>query len=559
MIGQILNYRYEVLEKVGDGTLFSVYKSRDKVLNRLVAVKVLSKNLMENKDFAAGISQSYQSIAALAHPNIARVLEADCTENECFIAAEFVHGTNVKDRIRRAGPMSVSLALDIVIPVLEALEYAHANRVVHGDIRPQDIIVSPDGEVKLTDFGLAPALQKSPAVADMFTMRSIHYQAPEVIEGAVPSASSDIYSLGVVLYEMLTGTLPFDGSTAISVALKKMKELPAPPRSIATAVPKSLSDIVMKAIEKSPNERYSTASALLADLRTIRNGLRTGKPATVMPNTGGVRPSVVESKSVPVSSEDSLRPRLIWLTVLFAVTVLVALGLTMVVMGRQGEVRVPPLMGKTWDEAHFDAQEKNLKLVDEGRVYSDTYEAGKICTMIPPAGSMVSRSNPVVRVKISKGSSRKSIPDLAGLPEGQATDTAVREGFEVGKVTEQYNEKVPVNAVIEQDPPQGVLKPAGTAIDLILSLGPKPDPPGVDPTLPSSSNERKLDVRIDVPSDETGSQDVKIIVNDDSGEAVAYEAMHEPGDKFTVTVTTHGSSARVRVYVGGVMIEDGVH
>ncbi|MCX8053429.1 MAG: protein kinase, partial [Armatimonadetes bacterium] len=395
MIGQIVNYRYEVLEKIGDGELFSVYRSRDKVLNRLVALKVLRKDLNEEREFAAAIENSYRDAAGLLHPSIARVFDADSSMGDCIVACEFVRGINVKDRVRRAGPMAVPLALDIVIPVLEALEYAHTNHFVHGDIRPQDIIVSPDGEVKLTDFGLATALISFPAIAERFRMRSIHYQAPEVAEGNPPSVASDIYSVGVVLYEMLTNTLPFDGSSAVSIALKKVKELPVPPRSINAAVPKSLNDIVMKAIDASPKERYASASEMLADLRVVRDGLRVGQLPSIV--SADPEREVVESE--PTAESDTLSRGYWWLLALFVLAVTVSFGVALMVAGRRAEIQVPQFVGKTWEEALAEAEASGIELIDDGRVYSDTYEAGKICSAVPPAGTMIPRNRAQVRVK----------------------------------------------------------------------------------------------------------------------------------------------------------------
>ena len=190
MIGHVINHRYEVLEKIGDGEMFSVYRARDKVLNRLGAIKTCSASVADDTCFRQAVRDGYLAASDLNHPNIVRVFEAESSDEQTHVVCEYVRGTNVKERIARAGPISVPLALDIIVPVLEALEYAHANHIVHGDIRPQDIIVSPDGEAKLTDFGLSSALRRCPEIADHFAMRSAFYQAPEIAEGAAPSPSS---------------------------------------------------------------------------------------------------------------------------------------------------------------------------------------------------------------------------------------------------------------------------------------------------------------------------------------------------------------------------------
>jgi serine/threonine protein kinase len=560
LIGQIINYRYEVLEKVGEGDIFTVYKARDKVLNRLVALKSLNTGFADNVGFATAVRAGYQAVAPLDHPCIARVLEADPASNESFVACEYVRGINVKDRVSRAGAMQVSTALDIIVPVLEALEYAHANRIVHGDLRPQDVIVGPDGEVKVTDFGMASALRACPEIADRLGMRSIHYEAPEIVEGAAPSVTSDLYSAGVILYEMLTGTLPFDGPTAVSIALKQAKDTPTPPRALNTAVPKSLSDLVMRAIEKSPHERYATASDMLADLRAIRDALRAGKPVSVP------QPSVSARANEPVEREDEGEPDgllsrswYLWLIIGFVLTVALVGGLTLALNTKATKIDVPMIVGKTLDEARDIAREAGVTLEqdDPGEVYSNDNEEGKIAVQFPVAHSQVPRDKPVVKYKLSKGPSAKAIPDLLGLPEAEAYQAAEDAGFAVGKVTTEYSDKVPVNSVVKQDPAKGTLSPPQSSISLVISLGPKPEPP---PDTSSSSqpagDQRNFQVAVTVPSDATGQQEVRIVVNDDRGETTAVQEFHDPGDKFNQTVTAFGNNVRIRVYVAGRVASD---
>ncbi len=554
MIGQIVNYRYEVLEKIGDGQLFSVYRARDKVLNRLAALKVLSKDLCDNKEFALAVSEGYKDVAALVHPNIARVLDSDIGPVDCVVALEYARGTNVKDRITRAGSIAVSLALDIAIPVLEALEYAHANKVVHGDLRAQDIIVSPDGEVKVTDFGLSSALQKYPSIAQQYHMRSIHYQAPEVVEGGTPTAVSDVYSVGVVLYEMLTSTLPFNGGTAVSIALKKVKETAVPPRSINAAIPKTLNDIIMRSIETASVDRYQSASAMLADLRALRDALRVGH--TVVPEQR--EPEVV---AVAEKRPDEPLKRGFWLLLgLFVLTVLVMGGVTMLVRNPYKTLTVPPLLGKTWDEAVQEAEQKGFQLVDGGRGYSETYPAGTISWQDPAPGSTAPADKAMVTVKISNGPSQVDVPDLTGMSESAANEAAVKAGFMIGKVKEQYSDKVPTSAVISQDPPGGVKRAPGSAIDLVISLGPSQESPPPDRTgnnnAQANAPERRYDVSVEVPADEDGPQDVVVKVNDNNGESIAYEETHDPGEKFTIPVDTVGTNVRIRVYVGDTLVSD---
>lgn len=561
MIGQVINYRYEILEKIGDGDIFSVYKARDKVLNRLVALKFLSKTCADNAEFADAVRAGYQSAAPLDHPFIARVLDADPTSSEPFVACEYVRGINVKDRISRAGAMQVPVALDIIVPVLEALEYAHANRIAHGDLRSQDILVSTDGEVKITDFGLASALRACPEVADRFSMRSVQYEAPEIAEGAAPSVSSDLYSAGVILYEMLTGSLPFDGPTAIAVALKQAKETPATPRALNTAVPKSLSDLVMRAIERSPDERFRSASAMLADLRSIRDALKIGRPVSVP------QPSV-SAKQVEredYAEEDEPRGLLtrssyLWLILGFVLVMLIVGGLTFHLSTRDAKLEVPYVIGMSVDEARAKAREAGLTLEpsDEGDVYSNDYEEGKIARQNPEAGSRVPRDKAVITYSVSKGPSTKRVPDLTGLPESEARQAAEDAGFVVGKVTTEYNDTIPENSVIKQDPAKNALATPDSPIALVVSLGAKPEPAAdeTSSTPPPDSQQRNFQIAVTVPSGADGQQEVRIVVDDDRGETTAVQEFHDPGDKFTQSVAAYGNKVRIRVYVGGRVVSD---
>jgi len=559
VIGQIINYRYEVLEKVGEGDIFAVYKARDKVLSRLVALKFLTKDYADNVGFATAVRAGYQAVAPLDHPCIARVLEADPASSESFVACEYALGMNVKERITRAGAMQVSTALDIIIPVLEALEYAHANRIAHGDLRSADIVVGSDGEVKVTDFGLAPALRACPEVADRLGMRSVHYEAPEIAEGAAGSVSSDLYSVGVILYEMLTGSLPFDGPTAISIALKQAKDIPIAPRALNTGVPKSLSDLVMRAIEKAPEQRFSTASDMLADLRAISDALRVGRPVSVP------QPSVSARAREPIEREDEGEPdglltrsSYLWLILGFVLVVALVGGLTLHLSMRDSKIDVPMMVGMTVDEAREKAREAGITIEqdDSGEVYSNDYAEGMIAVQFPSAHARIPRDKAVVKYKLSKGPSAKRVPDLTGLPEAQAYQAAEDGGFTVGKVTTEYSDKVPVNSVVKQDPAKGSLAPPRSTIALVISLGVKPEPPVDTGADQPEGTQRNFQVNVTVPDDADGQQEVRIVVNDDRGETTAVQEFHDPGDKFNQTVAAYGDNVRIRVYVAGRAVSD---
>lgn len=554
MIGQIINYRYEVLEKIGDGDIFSVYKARDKVLNRLVALKSLTQDCADNAAFRRSVRAGYQAVTQLDHPFIARVMDADPASEDNFVACEYVHGINVKERVKRVGSIQVPTALDIIIPVLEALEYAHANRVIHGDLRPQDVVVSSDGEVKVTDFGLSSALRACPDVADRFGMRSVHYEAPEIAEGADPSVSSDLYSVGVILYEMLTGQLPFDGPTAISIALKQAKDIPATPRSINTAVPKSLSDLVMRAIEKSPLERFPSASAMLEDLRQIRDALRIGKPVSVPQPSMRMAEQYDEDKPEGVLSKASY----VWLTLIFVLVIAAVTGITYRLSMRDSKIEVPYLLGLTVDQAREKAREANLTLEEDelGDTYSNDYEEGTIAIQFPEAHAKVPQDKNVIKYRLSKGSNSKMVPDIVGMPETEAVGEIESAGFKAGEPEREWSDR-PEGQVIKQDPDKGTMAPVDTEINFTVSKGPKMDNPlDESSTSEPDGTPRSFQVSVEVPEDAAGEQEVKIVLNDSRGETTPYLEYRQAGDTVNETVTAYGDKVHIKVYVGGRLVYD---
>ncbi|MCX6346046.1 MAG: protein kinase [Armatimonadetes bacterium] len=561
MIGKIVNYRYEVLEKIGDGPLFYVFKSRDKVLNRLVALKLPIKGVADSADIAESLVMSYRDMMSLSHPSIVRVLDADCADGECFIACEFARGINIKERIHRAGAISSPLAVDVILPVLSALNYAHSRGVVHGDLGAQDLILSPDGEVKVTDFGLSGVLMEHPEVADKSIMRSIHYQAPEVTEGAKPTIVSDVYSVGVILYQMLTGQLPFEGATSVAVALKKLRDMPSLPRTINTAVPKSLSDIAMRAIEADPQARYQSAAAMIADLEVVRESMRTGVPvSSISAYSSGVQIArSAEEVDVDVP-ERSFKSQFVTMLALFVVVCVVFMAGAFMMQNRDATITVPKLLGLTMSEAQDVARKAGITLEQNGTAPSDTFQKDQICWVIPIEGEAVPASNPVVKVKICSGPSHVPVPDVVGKSESDAHAAIADADLQVGSSAKQeYSDSVPNNSIISQDPPAGSLRPPGTQVDLVISQGPKPVNTNTD--TPETSNEdnsapRKFTVDVDVPIGADGVQDVKIEVSDDRGDITAYDQRHNPGDKFRVPVTGYGFSVRIRTYVGGALIDD---
>lgn len=571
MIGQIINYRYEILEKAGDGTLYSVYKARDKVLNRLVAIKVLSSLAAENKDFAERTVAETQAVQDLVHPNIARVFEADSHDGTYFTAVEYVRGINLKDRIRRTAPFTISYAVDIAIAVAEALDYAHKRGIVHGDVRPHNILTSSDGQVKLTDFGVHAAVAASPTVKDNTMLRSVHYGAPEVLKGTFPQPYSDIYSLGVVIYEMITGGVPFDGDCTIAIAAKHFDEPPPLPNVINPGVPKLLNEIVLKAMAKNPQDRYESMGAMLRDLYAVREALRVGpqprpQPEPARPAAPTV-PGPLPVEEPPMLEESSLRSTvLILLGVFVGVMAIGVASAYFFLVKLPTQVRVPDFTGMTITQAQSAAQSKGIILEQYREEYNDHYEEGQIYFTEPRPGGSVLKDSPVVKAWISKGARFVKVPSVIGLRQEVATERIGGSRL-VPRVKYEYHDSVEVGYVINQDPEAGTSLEPLKLVTISVSKGAQAPPvtsrpeTGDETTVGGEAapvplgEERQIDVSVEVPGEGDETRVVRILVTDSQGsDHVAYDQVHYGGDRFTEPVRAYGDSIEIKCQIDGKVV-----
>ena len=264
-IGMIIGDRYEVLEKIGTGGMSDVYKAKDHKLNRLVAVKVLKQEFSENENFVSKFRVEAQSTAGLMHPNIVNVYDVGDEDGVNYIVMELVDGITLKKYIEKKSRLSVKEAVSIAIQVAMGLEAAHNNNIIHRDIKPQNIMISKEGKVKVTDFGIAKAATSNTITSNV--MGSVHYTSPEQARGGYSDAKSDIYSLGITLFEMLTGRVPFNGDTTVAIAIKHIQEDLPSPADYNEEIPVSVEKIVLKCCQKSPDRRYQNAAELITDLK----------------------------------------------------------------------------------------------------------------------------------------------------------------------------------------------------------------------------------------------------------------------------------------------------
>lgn len=483
MINRTLDNRYTILERVGGGGMADVYRAHDKLLDRSVAVKVLRAQFTDDDEFVTRFRREAQSSARLSHPNIVNIYDVGRDGDSYYIVMEYISGETLKEKIVREGPLPVESAVRIALEIAEALEHAHQNNIVHCDIKPHNILMTRSGRVKVTDFGIARAVTSATMTQTGTIIGSVHYFSPEQARGGAVSAKSDIYSLGAVMYEMLTGSVPFTGETPISIAIKHLQDVPKPPREHNPAVPPILEAIVLKAMAKNPEQRFTDIGAMIADLRSAQHFLRDDHtrrlakedfPTQVLPKMAlPEEPAAADTGTgtPPVSK----RKKLVWMWALLGLLVAgFALG-AFLAFGKfwsLSEVVVPNVVGKQVDTARNLITSNNLR-VSVSDTYSDKVAAGYVISQNPEAGATVKEQR-MITIVVSKGPEITGVPDVRGLKRRDAELQIKNAGLTVGKVEEQYSADVPADTVIAQNPRPPAQVGKGTAVDLTVSKGAGP-------------------------------------------------------------------------------------
>ena len=526
----IIDGRYRVLEKLGSGGMAEVYSAEDSQLGRRVALKVLHRRYAEDPQFVERFRREASSAAGLQHPNVVGIYDRGEWDGTYYIAMEFVEGRTLKDIIVEKGPAPPAAATDIVLQILRAARYAHKRGIVHRDIKPQNVLIDQEGRVRVTDFGIARA-----GTSDMTETGSImgtaQYLSPEQAQGRPVDARSDLYSIGVVLYELLRGEVPFDAESPVSVALKQVNETPLPPGQLNPEVPPALDAVVMRALEKDPARRFADADEFIAALEAARTGHEVIPP-----------PPIVEE----VVEEDRGRRWWLWLLILLALAA-IALGLYLLlrpeqvevpnVIGREsatatqilqnrgfevdivnvenpdverntvaaqdprpgteaeegstvtinvstgpGEATVPSVVGQPTEDA-VDQLEKAGFQTQVEREYSDEVERGRVIATEPTSGSVVERGTTVV-VRASRGVEQVAVPDVVGDSEDSARSALESAGLRAGEVSESESTDEEPGTVLEQDPAAGGEVDRGSAVNLVVAAAPPdvsvPDVVGMD-------------------------------------------------------------------------------
>ena len=495
--GKLLGGRYEIIEKIGNGGMATVYRATDKVLKRDVAVKILRDEFTTDEEFIKRFEVEAQSAARLTHPNIVSIYDVGVEDNFNYIVMELIRGKTLKEIIlEEKGPLPWKWSVNVAIQIASALETAHRNNIIHRDIKPHNIIITEDGIAKVTDFGIAKAVSNSTITAFGTTIGSVHYFSPEHARGGFTDAKSDLYSLGVVLYEMVTGKVPFDADTPVSVALKHMQEKPQEPIEVNPNVPIAVNKIIMKALQKDTNLRYQTATDMLDDLRKALKDpdgdfvddeeydptAKTQVLHTEMYNNvrGDKKQNEDNKKDGKFKAFIKKHKKLsifIGLILLFTLSLggtMLALNLT-----NPAEVDMPNVVGLSQDEAKQDIEEAKLvfevageeynKDVPEGFVISQKAEDDLGDFTTTPQNKKVKEGSKVL-VKISKGQEKTTVPNVEGKEKEEAIKMLEDAKLQV-EVIEETSKTVKEGYVISQETEPDSEAFAGDTVKIHVSTG----------------------------------------------------------------------------------------
>ena len=528
--GMIIADRYEIVSKIGTGGMSDVYKAKDHTLGRFVAIKVLKPEFSEDVNFVTKFRTEAQSAAGLEHPNIVNIYDVGSENGMHYIVMEYVEGITLKTYIEKKGQLSFKEAVSIAIQVGRGIEAAHHKNIIHRDIKPQNIIISTEGKVKVTDFGIARAATSNTISADV--MGSVHYASPEQARNGFVDGKSDIYSLGIVMYEMVTGRVPFDGDTTVAVAIQHLQEEIVAPSAYAPNLPISMEKIILKCTQKNPDRRYESMTALLADLRKAlispdedfvviapvsqekTRVINEDEINKIKKETTNIYLGEDEISSYPKKrkeeyeeeddedyddaydeEEDEINPKMDKaITIMGIVAGVIIVGLIIFILvsffgdfkfgkpnnnsnteisqdADTNSIKVPDLKGYTLEEAQSALNALGLGIQNAGTTSSDTYPKGQIVSQTPDDGSTV-EAHTTIEVIVSSGQGEAAISSVVGMDETTAYNTLSNAGF-VPVKEYAYDNTVEQGIVISQSPDGGALGKEGDSVKIVISRGPE--------------------------------------------------------------------------------------
>lgn len=492
--GYLLGERYRIIDTLGEGGMANVYLAEDIILQRKVAVKILRLDLQNEPQTQARFQREALATSELSHPNIVSVLDVGTDHGLPYMVMEYVDGPDLKEYIRQNAPLDLHEVIRIMDQILSAVALAHKHNVIHRDLKPQNILMDKRGNIKIADFGIAVALNQSSVTQTNSVMGSVHYMSPEQTRGGLVTKQSDIYSLGIILYELITGTVPFNGDTPVSIALKHAQEPIPSIRKKDQSVPQALENVVLKATAKDPRDRYATAQAMQADLDSSLDPERADEPVFV-PNHGNNNDKTIvlpgfkaPEKEQTVESEEENKPdkkekkKDFWQNVkshkwwwIFSV---IAAGLIIFIMifalsgnnNKPRQVHIPDVTNITEKRAEKRLEAAGLQVGKVIRRQSDDIKKGHVIGTKPAAGNRVDQGKAIILI-VSSGTSMVKVPDVVGNNYDEAAEKLENQGFDVVR-EDQYSNKMAKGNIISQSIAAGVeVKPTQTTITLVVSRG----------------------------------------------------------------------------------------
>jgi beta-lactam-binding protein with PASTA domain/predicted Ser/Thr protein kinase len=468
----VVDGRYRVLERIGSGGMADVYCAEDIQLGRNVALKVMHSRFAEDPEFVERFRREARNAAGLNHQNVVSVYDRGEWDGNYYIAMEFLDGRTLKQIVQQNGPLAPEDAIDLTVQVLRAARFAHRRGVIHRDIKPHNVIVDEEGRAKVTDFGIARA-----GASDMTQTGSIlgtaQYLSPEQAQGHAVDATSDLYSVGIMLYELLTGRVPFDGESAVSIALKQVNERPVPPSALNRAVTPELEAVVLRALEKDPARRFPDADAFIAALEHARASLYAGPPSVVQEHV-----VYDEGYAPPLDYEEDAGSRWwLWLLALLVIAAL-AVGGYLLYSGRgPGQATVPDVVGTDQAAAITALQHEGFQTKSVSRTSSDQAK-GTVIKTDPSAGTHADKGS-LVTLTVSGGPGTAKVPTVGGLSRSDARARLTDAGFQIQE-DRANSDTVPSGDAIRTRPKSGTTLEKGETVTLVLSSGkPQVSVPGV--------------------------------------------------------------------------------
>lgn len=491
LVGKYIGSRYEILEVIGKGGMATVYRAKCHVLNRMVAVKVLKEEFTTDEEFIRRFNIEAQSAAGLSHPNIVSIYDVGHEGSIYYIVMELIQGKTLKEIIAEDGALPWKWSVNIAIQIASALEAAHKNNIVHRDIKPHNIIITEDGVAKVTDFGIAKAVSNSTITAFGTTIGSVHYFSPEHARGGYTDAKSDLYSLGIVMYEMVTGRVPFDADTPVSIALKHMQEKAVDPMKLNPNVPVAVNQIIMKAMQKEPSMRYQSATEMLKDLSlALKNPDGRFVSETSMDTQATQRIGTITEDMAKEDKADNKKdkkkqgkirtyfkehPKMKILAVIlsfvlvFLITVFTVKGIMDATTVKN--VYIPNLVGKTEEEVKQELEGTKLTYEIASEEYNSEVEAGRVISQDPAyKNNFTIKENTVISLVVSKGVEVVTVPKVAGDTYEDAEKKLTDAKLKVERV-EETSQKIEEGIVIRQEPAENTSLNAGDTVKVYVSIG----------------------------------------------------------------------------------------